>query len=100
LYFIKKEATMITNEQINTCTDIARRFGARRLVLFGGAAEDPARARDIDLLCDGVEGLDFFRMGAEMEERTQAVIDLVPMAPATRFTRYVLDRGKILHEAG
>ena len=89
---------MITDKQISACVEVARRYHARRLVLFGSAAEDPRNARDIDLVCEGVEGHEFFRMGAEMEEITGASIDLVPVPPLSKFAQLVLSQGRVLHE--
>ncbi len=57
---------MITSEQIDKCVEIAKRYGVKRLVLFGSAAEKPEEACDIDLISEGVQGIDFLMMGAEM----------------------------------
>ena len=89
---------MIKPDQITKCIEVARRYGVKKLVLFGSAAEDPENARDIDLICEGVEGSDFFRMGAEMENETLTQIDIVPVPPLTHFAQYNLARGKVLHE--
>jgi len=90
---------MIKNEQILKCVEAAKRYGAKRRVLFGSAAEDPANARDIDLICEGVEGAAFFSMGAEMDNETLTSVDIVPVPPLTRFAKYNLARGKVLHES-
>jgi len=90
---------MISSEQIQTCVEVARKYGARRLVLFGSAAEDPGKAHDIDLVCEGVEGWDVIRMGAEMEERARALIDIVTTPPATPFTQMALEEGTVLYES-
>lgn len=90
---------MIKSEQISKCVEIARRYGAKRLVLFGSAAEDPENARDIDLLCIGVRGWQFLLMGADMENETGAIVDTVPADEPSEFVTYNLARGKILYEA-
>jgi predicted nucleotidyltransferase len=90
---------MISADQISKCVAVARRFGATKLVLFGSAVDDPENAHDIDLLCEGVDDVEFFRMGAEMENETLAVVDIVPIPPVTRFTEYNIARGKVLHES-
>ena len=90
---------MVSQAQIDKCVAIARKFGVNRLVLFGSANETPEKARDVDLLIDGVGGADFAVMGTEMEDAAGVKVDLVPMMPMTRFVRYNLEHGKILYAA-
>ncbi len=86
----------ILQAQINRATALARQFGATRLVLFGSALENPALAHDLDLACDGVPGWKLFELAARIEEDVRVPLDLVPLEPATRFTRHVLAKGKRL----
>jgi predicted nucleotidyltransferase len=89
---------MITTDQLNRCVAVAIRHGAKRLVLFGSAAETPARARDIDLICSGVKGLELLRMAAEMENETGVQVDAVPGDEPSGFVRMNAGRGKVLYE--
>lgn len=90
---------MVSKEQINKCVEIAKKYGIRKLVLFGSAYENPEHARDIDLLAGGVNSGSFFAMGADMEQEAGVPVDLVPMEPETRFVRYNLSYGKVLYAA-
>jgi len=90
---------MVTSEQINKCVEIARRYGARKLVLFGSAVTDPANARDIDLLCEGVDSGRFLSMGAEMENETGTLVDTVPADEQTPFVRYNMPKGRVVYES-
>jgi predicted nucleotidyltransferase len=89
---------MITTEQLNRCVEVAIRHGSNRLVLFGSAAETPALARDIDLICSGVKGLDLLRMAAEMENETGVQVDAVQGDDTSGFVRMNSLRGKLLYE--
>jgi uncharacterized protein len=89
---------MITREQINKCVEVARRYGAKRVVLFGSAAENPENARDIDLICEGVRGWNFLLTGAEMENETGVVVDTVAADEPSAFVEYTLPRGKIIYD--
>ena len=90
---------MIKSDQIAKCIEVAKRYGAKRLVLFGSAVENPENARDIDLICSGVRGWQFLLMGADMENETGAIVDTVPADEPSEFVEYNLSRGKILYEA-
>lgn len=59
----------VTHSQIDRIIDVAKIYGATRLILFGSAVDMPENARDIDIACDGVDG---------------------------RFTKYIESKGKIL----
>lgn len=76
--------------------EIAREYGAKRLILFGSAANNPDNARDIDLACEGIEGWKIFEFGAQLEDEFHVLVDVVPLTPSTRFTRYIERKGKVL----
>ena len=82
--------------QLGRVIELAKEFGATRLILFGSAADNLSTARDIDLACDGVTGWAFYELGARLEEELQKPLDLVPLTPSNRFTRLIEQRGKVL----
>ena len=82
--------------KVDRAVEIAKEFGATRLILFGSAAKALKTAKDIDLACDGVEGWGLFELGARLEEELQVTLDLIPLNPPTRFTRIIERRGKVL----
>jgi predicted nucleotidyltransferase len=90
---------MISQSQIEACVEVARKYGATRLLLFGRAKDNPLEARDIDLICDGVTGWDMIRMGAEMERSARACVDVVPDTPENEFVAINKPESKVLYEA-
>lgn len=85
-----------SNEQVALITTLARSYGATRLYLFGSAAETPETARDLDLACDGVNGWKLYELAAQLEQKLNVPLDLVPLSPPSRFTRIIERRGKRL----
>ncbi|MCW5560116.1 MAG: DNA polymerase III subunit beta [Verrucomicrobiae bacterium] len=75
---------------------VARRFGARRLLLFGSALENPAAAHDLDLACAGVPGWKLFELASALEETLGIPLDLVALDPPTPFTRLIEKRARVL----
>lgn len=69
--------------------DLARSYGAKRLILFGSALDRSHDARDIDLACDGIDGWEIYGFAARLEEVTGATVDVIPLTPQTRFTRHI-----------
>jgi predicted nucleotidyltransferase len=76
--------------------NLARRFGARRLLLFGGALENPTTARDLDLACSGVHGWKFFEFSSALEESLGVPFDLVPLDPPTPFSQLIEKKARVL----
>lgn len=81
---------------IQRAVEIARAYGATRLILFGSALEAPEQARDLDLACDGVRGWKLYELGARLEEELRVPVDLVPLSPSTPFTKRIERIGRIL----
>lgn len=86
----------INQSQIERAIAIAKGYGATRLILFGSASENPARARDIDLACDGVLGWKLYELGAQLEKELRTLVDVVPLNPSNQFTRLIESQGKVL----
>ncbi len=90
---------VITQEKLNQCIELVKEYGGTKLLLFGSFLEDPENANDLDLACDGVWGWKIFELGARLEELMRMPVDLIPLSPPTRFTRYIEKQGKIIYEA-
>ena len=86
----------ISLKQIEISVLIAKEYGAKRLILFGSALDNPEQANDLDIACDGIEGWALFEFGGRLEEELNIPIDIVPLKPPTRFSKYIEARGKVL----
>jgi predicted nucleotidyltransferase len=96
MQIVEKTAEADIESQLGHVIDLAKEFGATRLILFGSAADNLSSARDIDLACDGVTGWAFYELGALLEEALQKPLDLVPLTPSNRFTQFIEQGGKVL----
>ncbi|MHB8763887.1 MAG: nucleotidyltransferase family protein [Deferrisomatales bacterium] len=86
----------VTAEQIEKAVGLAKAYGASRVTLFASATEDPGRARDLDLACNGVPGWKLFELGARLEEGLHLLVDVVPLDPPTPFSRHIEKEGRVL----
>ncbi len=82
--------------KIDRIVQLARTYGATRLILFGSALDAPQTARDVDIACDGVPGWKLFELAAKIEDELAIPSDIVPLTPASRFTQSIEKKGKIL----
>ena len=82
--------------KIDKIVQLARTYGATRLILFGSAMDAPQTARDVDIACDGVPGWKLFELAAKIEDELDIPFDIIPLTPATRFTQSIEKKGKVL----
>ncbi len=86
----------VTQEHIEKAKEVARAYGAQRLILFGRGQSDPKAAHDLDLAVEGVEGWKIFEMAGRLEREIDIPLDVVPLDPPTPFTRRIEERGEEL----
>lgn len=86
----------LKDDQVEKIIELGKLYGASRLILFGSTLDAPETAGDIDLACDGVPGWKLYEMAARIEEELNIPLDIVPLTPATRFTRVVVKKGRVL----
>ncbi|HEY4761821.1 MAG TPA: hypothetical protein VIH42_14680 [Thermoguttaceae bacterium] len=84
----------ITEDILGKAVEIARRFGAKRLLVFGSAINPNREARDVDFACEGVMGWKLFDFGAALEEALHAPVDVVPLDEPTEFSRLIELQGR------
>lgn len=87
---------VIDKAHLERIVALAKEYGATRLILFGSAKDRPAKARDIDLACDGIPGWKLYEFAAKLENEFEIPFDVIPLSPQTNFTRYVEKKGGIL----
>ena len=81
---------------MNRIIEMAKNYGANRLILFGSYLTNPDKARDLDLACDGIKGWKIYEFGGCLENELRIQIDVVPLTPKNHFTRLIEQRGKVL----
>ncbi|MBI4698838.1 MAG: nucleotidyltransferase domain-containing protein [Nitrospirae bacterium] len=86
----------VSNAQIERIIALAKSYGATRLILFGSAVETPLEARDIDIACDGIPGWKLYELASRLENELGASLDIVSLTPPSRFTEYIVTKGKAL----
>ncbi|HAL55268.1 MAG TPA: DNA polymerase III subunit beta [Bacteroidetes bacterium] len=86
----------LSESQLLKLTEIAQRFGATRLILFGSLLNVDTTIRDIDVACDGIVGWKLYEFGALLEKEFRIPVDVVPLSPPNPFTRAIETKGKRL----
>jgi predicted nucleotidyltransferase len=87
---------ILDQTRINRMIELAKDFGATRLILFDSQIERPQEARDVDLACDGIPGWKLFELAAKIEDELEIHLDIIPLTPPSRFTRHIEKKGQVL----
>jgi predicted nucleotidyltransferase len=88
----------VTQAQIDTAVELAKKYGATKLLLFGSALTDPDNANDLDLGVDGIPGMKFFEYAGKLENIINIQVDIVDLAVEGRFINHILKVGKFLYD--
>lgn len=89
----------VTQDQINKAIELAKEYGATRLLLFGSALTDPENANDLDLGVEGIEPSKFFLFGATLEDIILKSVDIVPLENKSHFVEHIIKYGKFIYES-
>lgn len=84
---------MITEKDKKTIKDIARKYHASRVLLFGSALSDTTEGRDIDIAVEGVADRDFYAFYGELLYALSKPVDVVDLSKKSKFSELVLKEG-------
>jgi predicted nucleotidyltransferase len=88
---------MISEIDRNTIIQMARRYGARRVLLFGSSLNSDREARDIDIAVDGVSPEMFFKFYGDLIFNISKPVDVVDLSQPGEFTSLIRQEGISLY---
>ncbi len=88
----------VTQQQIDKAVEIAKEYGATKVLLFGSALDDPENANDLDIGVLGVPNSKFFEFGGILENKILISVDVVPLESKEPFIEYIKTKGKYIYE--
>lgn len=80
---------MVSKKDKAAIVDLSRRYGVRRVLLFGSSADPAREAEDIDLAVEGIPPKDFFKFYGDLLFSLSKPVDLIDLSHESRFTRLV-----------
>jgi predicted nucleotidyltransferase len=88
------------NTQLNEAVRVLRAMGARRVVLFGSAAEQPVTARDLDLAVEGIPLTRLLDADLALQQALDQPADLVSREDNPGLFDLACRFGRVLYEQG
>jgi predicted nucleotidyltransferase len=90
---------MISDVDKRKIQDLARRYGVKRLILFGSSAREGEDGRDIDLAIEGFPPGLFFRLYGDLLLSLSKPVDLVDISEPSKFSSLIIEEGVPLYDA-
>ena len=84
---------MITDTDKNIIEQLARKYHAKRVVLFGSSLSPTQEYRDIDIGVEGIEEKDFYAFYGELLFALSKPVDIIDLSKKTRFIELILREG-------
>lgn len=84
---------MISPKDKSAILELAARYGATRVLLFGSSAGPDREGADIDLAVEGVAPEDFFAFYGELLFSLSKPVDLIDLSTDSKFSRLVRREG-------
>jgi len=84
---------MITDTDKNIIEQLARKYHAKRVVLFGSSLSSTQEYRDIDIAVEGIEAKDFYTFYGELLCALSKPVDVIDLSKKTRFVELILREG-------
>jgi predicted nucleotidyltransferase len=84
---------MITDTDKNIIEQLARKYHAKRVLLFGSSLSPTKGYRDIDIAVEGIEEKDFYTFYDELLCALSKPVDIIDLSKKTRFTELILREG-------
>ena len=73
--------------------ELARKYHAKRVVLFGSSLSPTQEYRDIDIAVEGIEEKGFYAFYGELLFALSKPVDIIDLSKKTRFIELILREG-------
>ena len=88
---------MITEKDKDTIQTISRKYGVKRVLLFGSSIDPVKESHDIDIAVEGVAPEDFFKYYGDLMLKLSKPVDLVDLSESSKFVQMILQEGVPLY---
>lgn len=88
---------MISDQDKSRITEIAKKYQASKILLFGSSLEQNIENSDIDLGVEGIPDSKFFEFYGELIFNLSKPVDVVDLKQDTRFNQLITNHGIVLY---
>jgi predicted nucleotidyltransferase len=84
---------MITEQEKSIIQNIARKYHASKVLLFGSSLDDTVNSNDIDIAVEGVNDGDFYSFYGELIFALEKPVDVIDLSLKSKFIDQVIKEG-------
>ena len=88
---------MIAEEDKKMIQQIAQKYNAKRVVLFGSSLLSEKEGKDIDIGVEGIEGKYFFPFYGELLCTLSKPVDIIDLSVKNRFVEIIQKEGVTIY---
>jgi predicted nucleotidyltransferase len=86
---------------LDKIVSISKKFGAKKVLLFGSCLEDIASAQDIDIAVSGIKPREFFKYYGKVSMALDDEVDIVDLDDIREHLyKRILSKGRVIYEKG
>ncbi len=85
--------------QLQKIVEVSKKFGVKKVILFGSCLEDAGNAHDIDIAVSGIKDEDFFKYYGYLSMALKDEVDVVDLNDiSAHFYKRIVSKGRVLYE--
>lgn len=88
---------MISKNDEIKIKQIANKYSASKIILFGSSLEQEETSNDIDIAVEGVPDSQFFSFYGELIFNLSKPVDIVDLKKKNKFNNLIISNGKIIY---
>ncbi len=88
---------MISKDDKKTIRIIAKKYNAKRVLLFGSSLSSEKESRDIDIAVEGVKHKCFFSFYGDLITDLTKPVDLIDLSGTSKFVKMIQKEGVLLY---
>ena len=84
---------MITESDKYKILEIAKKYKAERILLFGSSVDESKDAQDIDIAVEGIPDLVYYKFCSELIFGLSKPVDIIDLKTKSQFNKLIISEG-------
>jgi len=77
--------------------EISKKYGVKRVLLFGSSLDKKRKSNDIDIAVEGISHKDFFKYYGDLLLQLSKPVDVIDLDGSSKFINLIKKEGELLY---
>lgn len=77
--------------------EISKKYGVKRVLLFGSSLDKKRESNDIDIAIEGISHKDFFKYYGDLLLQLSKPVDVIDLIGSSKFINLIKKEGELLY---